>query len=1177
MKNKKKIKNSVIVTTAFVLGIILITSSFTSIATISPSSSKLIEKIRKSETIIDLTYNFKTPFIDASEDYDYVFIEGLNSFGQPGEPVIPVKTAKILLPPASTVEKIEIVTDKKSYVSGSYFLAPGQEPVPLSKISDSIEPTMPNPKIYGSDGPYPGVFYEVISIQRVRGFSILILNLFPLQYIPKTGEVLYYPELDVNLVLMEESVLSVGRRECRMLAEDMDHVQSMVDNPEVMTTYSRRSPIVCEGDGERVVDPPETFAYVVITSEELLSGEVEFTFQDLVQSKIDKGLSATIVTVEEIVSCPDYWWNGLFGDGDPLYNDTQCHIRNFIKDAYLNWGTEYILLGGDGDGADVGGESGDNIIPVRKLYTDLDSNLIASDLYYSCLDGSYDSNGNGIFGEEGDGFDIDPETGEIDLIAEVYVGRAPVDTLEELSNFVRKTLAYEGDDWYHYIKNALMVGEYLRWEIALFGADFKDEIKNGGNYSGYITAGIPDSYEVFTLYDRDCPGFDIMYYCGDTGWLKSEVLSYINSGVHIINHLGHGDNFKVMKLHEPIDIRTPPIKECHDVLDGLTNDQYFFGYSQACYAGSFDNILPIEFGGNYSEYDAIVETLVGAPHGAFAFIGNTRYGFIPISQHFDRQFFDALFGEDIRNLGRANQDSKEDNIGMIGGVYGAYIRFCYYEITLFGDPEISIKDPVLPDHDLCVSTINASDVFLSGNGTYINATIVNQGLNDETDIMVNLVIDGILVDSCPVMLLGTGQKTEVSYYWSNETISLHDILVEVEPVPGEEFVKNNEKNRDIAVASPQWILVNDEYNETTPGWNIYCFNDIQNGIDAASENDFVLVCNGNYNISNTIIIDKKLQLAGMNKQYTIVDNDGGKGIYLSADEIHLSGLTIQQHSTIDPGDDSMSGIYVNSHNNTITKNIVKYYYDGIHLNNSYHNIISRNFVTQTRCGSGIHLSHSSWNVISENIIKENSKGIYTEYSSNNSFQANTIFNNDIGIFLLLESSHNIVFRNTITKNWNANVIVGYGSHNNRIVENIISENIYAGASWVYGLAFYESSNENLIYRNNFINNSQHAYDECNNVWYNETLQEGNYWDDFENNPGYPNYYEILPDGSNKDLYPLTTPWSPLIGDINGDGIVNVLDLLLLLADWGKTDSPADLNSDGIVNVTDLLILLANWS
>ena len=47
-------------------------------------------------------------------------------------------------------------------------------------------------------------------------------------------------------------------------------------------------------------------------------------------------------------------------------------------------------------------------------------------------------------------------------------------------------------------------------------------------------------------------------------------------------------------------------------------------------------------------------------------------------------------------------------------------------------------------------------------------------------------------------------------------------------------------------------------------------------------------------------------------------------------------------------------------------------------------------------------------------------------------------------------------------------------------------------------------------------------------------------------------------------------------DINGDGVVDVLDLLQLLADWGMAGGPSDVNGDGVVDVLDLLMVLAAW-
>ncbi len=50
----------------------------------------------------------------------------------------------------------------------------------------------------------------------------------------------------------------------------------------------------------------------------------------------------------------------------------------------------------------------------------------------------------------------------------------------------------------------------------------------------------------------------------------------------------------------------------------------------------------------------------------------------------------------------------------------------------------------------------------------------------------------------------------------------------------------------------------------------------------------------------------------------------------------------------------------------------------------------------------------------------------------------------------------------------------------------------------------------------------------------------------------------------------------VLGDTNGDGIVNGIDLATLLADWGTTNARSDFDHDGMVGGGDLAILLANW-
>jgi hypothetical protein len=52
----------------------------------------------------------------------------------------------------------------------------------------------------------------------------------------------------------------------------------------------------------------------------------------------------------------------------------------------------------------------------------------------------------------------------------------------------------------------------------------------------------------------------------------------------------------------------------------------------------------------------------------------------------------------------------------------------------------------------------------------------------------------------------------------------------------------------------------------------------------------------------------------------------------------------------------------------------------------------------------------------------------------------------------------------------------------------------------------------------------------------------------------------------------------VLGDITGDGIIDVSDILALIGSWGSCsgDCQADLNGDGVVGVSDLLLLLSYW-
>ena len=61
------------------------------------------------------------------------------------------------------------------------------------------------------------------------------------------------------------------------------------------------------------------------------------------------------------------------------------------------------------------------------------------------------------------------------------------------------------------------------------------------------------------------------------------------------------------------------------------------------------------------------------------------------------------------------------------------------------------------------------------------------------------------------------------------------------------------------------------------------------------------------------------------------------------------------------------------------------------------------------------------------------------------------------------------------------------------------------------------------------------------------------------------------------IIPPTIPPTPITGDFNNDGIVNSIDLSLMITAWNTSNITYDLNRDGRVNSLDYVVMVRNWS
>jgi parallel beta-helix repeat protein len=163
------------------------------------------------------------------------------------------------------------------------------------------------------------------------------------------------------------------------------------------------------------------------------------------------------------------------------------------------------------------------------------------------------------------------------------------------------------------------------------------------------------------------------------------------------------------------------------------------------------------------------------------------------------------------------------------------------------------------------------------------------------------------------------------------------------------------------------------------------------------------------------------------------------------------------------------------------------------------------------------LWNSSDNCITNCNAYNNAGGFYLiSYSNNNHITNCNVYNNSEGGIFLIGSSNNNITNCNIYNNYNG--IFTDNSSNNYITKC----NIYDNPQ--YGISLYYFSNNNTIHHNNFFNNTQNANDGCTNTWYNTTLKEGNYWDDYNgadtNGDGIGDTPYNITGGDNQDRYPL---------------------------------------------------------
>ncbi len=356
-----------------------------------------------------------------------------------------------------------------------------------------------------------------------------------------------------------------------------------------------------------------------------------------------------------------------FSDYDDGRDDPE-KIRNMIKSYYDEENIRWVLLAGDAQ---------NDLIPIREVYnpdvvryggseTVGNDEYKPTDYYYADLTGTWNSDGDSRWGEAPQ--DNLYRYDEISWVPEVYVGRFPADTVEELEIMVNKTLKYETNPYIDIWMNRMLLA---------------------GGVSSYSPQEYESRLTSYIIQNYAKPILNYTHLVEEQGNLTQiDLRNYFNAGYSTVIMAGHG---------APTTYYRNPTTAGYTSTDAGSSSNVYMPslvYIDACTTSCYD----------YNDI-SIAETLIKQLNaGSIGVIGGLR-----VTWYFENDinlemlnrgnaklFWKEFFEEKKFQQGRALYDSKVSYINSDyykrgdGSTNYDFERKNLLTYCLLGDPEIDI-------------------------------------------------------------------------------------------------------------------------------------------------------------------------------------------------------------------------------------------------------------------------------------------------------------------------------------------------------------------------------------------------------------------------------------------------------------------------------------------------------
>lgn len=490
---------------------------------------------------------------------------------------------------------------------------------------------------------YPTDFVEFVGMNDCDGYRILSFHVCPFEYDATAKKLFLRTHIDLDIHLRpSQSVLQIrtGNREAVR-----NTIRQVVVNPEDLEEQH-----LSIGDRSNNNLTQQTgFEYVIVTSNQFKS-----TFQELANWKSRKGIRSKVLTVENIV---------------PAYtgSTTKEKIKRALADID---GLSYVLLGGDTLN-----------VPTCMCYigtSGTTDSITPADVYYSCLGKmNWDTNGNGLYGEEYD---------YVSLIPTLNVSRAPVSTVEDAQVFVNRIINYESaPDTTSWKNDVLMCGTSLgavvngHWQPYYENGQSDTQIWSQMIYNQCIAtswAGLPTRfYDTYTDISGD----------GSYDFIPVNLQNELAKGYTFVDVMTHGSR-NSWRLENGYNYTNSQAKN-------LVNSGYSVITTTACKTNAFDY--------HTSSFRCLSQKFFNNPQsGILAYCGTSRENWyspynltsLGVGARFDTLTYSKLFNDKYHRIGKAITAVKIAKMSEAIVLWSNYstTRKIWMGLNLMGDPEMPI-------------------------------------------------------------------------------------------------------------------------------------------------------------------------------------------------------------------------------------------------------------------------------------------------------------------------------------------------------------------------------------------------------------------------------------------------------------------------------------------------------